>query len=98
MGYIDEQMWKNSAPRTDDLNNNGNSDDKFYFITFKSSEFNDWVVYFDLDGDGNIETKQPIRNYKINFDSFTFEVDTLQTSVNFCAKYFSSRKQSSFSL
>ena len=67
IGFLDEERFKNS--RVKDINNNGRRDDRFGVLTFKVKE-DDWVTYVDTDADGNIDDERPIRDYKVNFDTF----------------------------
>lgn len=73
IGLLEESLWKNSGSRKKDINENGSTEDKFYFVTFKTQadgeEF--WVVYFDTNGNGDLGDEKPLRNYKEKFDSFS---------------------------
>lgn len=72
IGVFPEKHLINSNSGSADLNGNGSTDDVFYFIVYKTT--NDyWVVYFDLNGNGDVSDEKPLRNYKENFDSFTIE-------------------------
>ncbi len=73
IGLLPEELWKNSNSGAADVNGNGTKDDKFYFITFKTTAENDtfWVVYVDTDIDGDLADENPLRNYKEKFDTFT---------------------------
>ncbi len=75
IGEINETLWKNSSSGVDDINGDGKTNDKFYFVTFNTEENgeNFWVVYIDLNGNGTLADEKPLRNYKEHFDSFTFE-------------------------
>ncbi len=82
----EEKSFKNSAVK--DINQNGKTEDKFAFLTFKIS-LNDptisklngyvkpktdvWVYYCDTDGDGNIDDEIPKFEYKYNYDFLDFQ-------------------------
>ena len=72
IGSLDEKRWMNSDAHTTDINGNGTTDDKFVFVTFKTDD-NDWVLYIDTDSDGSLENEQPLKNYKLNHDTFTIK-------------------------
>ncbi|MBK7104400.1 MAG: S8 family serine peptidase [Ignavibacteriae bacterium] len=74
IGVVEESLWKNSGSGVDDINGNKKNDDKFYFVTFQTQNEGEkfWVVYLDLNGNGNLEDEKPLRNYKEKFDVFTF--------------------------
>lgn len=72
IGAFPEKHLINSNSGSADLNGNGSTDDVYYFIVYKTvSDY--WVVYFDLNGNGDISDEKPLRNYKENFDAFTIE-------------------------
>lgn len=70
IGAFQEKHLINSNSGSSDLNGNGSTDDVYYFIVYQTSD-NYWVVYFDLNGNGDLSDESPLRNYKENFDSFT---------------------------
>lgn len=72
IGAFPESHLINSNSGSADLNGNGSTDDVYNFIVYKTIN-NYWVVYFDLNGNGDISDDKPIRNYKENFDAFTIE-------------------------
>ncbi len=74
IGLLSETLWKNSGSGAKDVNKNGTTNDKFYFVTFKTKENNkeSWVVFIDMDADGDLADEKPLRNYKEKFDTFTF--------------------------
>lgn len=73
IGGINESLWMNSGSGVHDLNGNGKDDDTFYFLTFKVADQDYWVVYLDLNGNGDLSDEKPIRDYKENLESFTFK-------------------------
>jgi subtilisin family serine protease len=72
IGAFPENHLINSNSNSADLNGNSSTDDVYYFIAYLSSE-NYWVVYFDLNGNGDLSDEIPLRNYKENFDAFTIK-------------------------
>ncbi|MFN3873428.1 MAG: S8 family serine peptidase [Ignavibacterium sp.] len=72
IGAFPEKHLINSNSNSSDLNGNGSTDDVYYFIVYKTA-YNYWVVYFDLNGNGDLSDEKPLRNYKENFDAFTIE-------------------------
>ncbi|MBK7980544.1 MAG: S8 family serine peptidase [Ignavibacteriae bacterium] len=77
IGVVAESLWKNSGSGVDDINGNGNKDDKFYFVTFQTQNEGEkfWVVYLDLNDNGKLDDEKPLRNYKEKFDAFTFPIE-----------------------
>lgn len=73
IGVLKESLWLNSGSKAGDINSNGCKEDNFYFVTFNTEKDgeNFWVVYLDLEADGDLSNDQPIRTYKENLDSFT---------------------------
>ncbi len=71
IGLLEETLWKNSGSGASDVNGNGTTDDKFYFVTFLTEDENEqyWVVYFDQNTDGDLSDETPIRNYKKKYDA-----------------------------
>jgi subtilisin family serine protease len=72
IGAFPENHLINSNSNSADLNGNGSTDDVYYFIAYLTSE-NYWVVYFDLNGNGDLSDENPLRSYKENFDAFTIK-------------------------
>lgn len=72
IGAFPENHLINSNSNSTDLNGNGSTNDVYYFIVYLTSE-NYWVVYFDLNGNGDLSDENPLRNYKENFDAFTIK-------------------------
>jgi tripeptidyl-peptidase II len=72
IGLLPEKLWLNSNSGVRDINGNGTEDDNFYFITFKTKadgkEF--WILYLDVNANGDVADEKPIRNYNENFDAF----------------------------
>jgi tripeptidyl-peptidase-2 len=72
IGAFPEKHLINSGSGAADLNGNGSTDDVYYFAAYKTAE-GYWVVYFDLNGNGDLSDENPIRTYKEKFDSFTIK-------------------------
>ncbi len=72
MSVLNETYLMNSGSGAQDLNGNGSKDDKYFMVTYKTTE-GYWVVYFDTNGNGDLSDEKPLRNYKENYDSFTIQ-------------------------
>ncbi len=72
IGGINESLWMNSGSGISDVNGNGTENDTFTFLTFKVLNENYWVVFLDLNNNGDLSDEKPIRNYKENLDAFSF--------------------------
>ncbi len=68
MGVLREEHFKNTV--IPDVNNNGKKDDVFGFMVIKSGQ--GWVAYIDLDGDGNLDDEEAVRNYKEKHQAIQF--------------------------
>lgn len=69
IGAFPEKQLMNSSSGSADLNGNGNTDDVYHLITYKTNE-EFWVVYFDTNADGDLTGEKPLRNFKENQDAF----------------------------
>lgn len=69
IGAFPEKQLMNSGSGAADLNGNGNMDDVYHLITYKTNE-DFWVVYFDTNADGDLTDEKPLRNFKENQDAF----------------------------
>lgn len=71
-GQLKEETFKNSA--VSDLNDNGRKDEVFGIcvISRDDGSDDDAVCYVDTDGDRDFTDEKPLRNYKLNYDTFTF--------------------------
>ncbi|HSW54344.1 MAG TPA: S8 family serine peptidase [Ignavibacteriaceae bacterium] len=75
IGGFDEARFLNSSPGTSDLNGDGDMEDIYAMVVFETIEGTEsyWVVYLDLNGNGDISDDKPLRNYKEKQDAFAFE-------------------------
>ncbi len=75
IGGFDEIRLMNSDSGASDLNGDGDMEDVFVMVAFETSEGGEsfWVVYLDLNGNGDISDDRALRNYKDNLDAFSFE-------------------------
>jgi len=75
IGGFAEQILKNSGSGAGDINGNGDMEDVYVMVVFETSEGGEsfWVVYLDLNGNGDISDDRPLRNYKDKQDAFAFE-------------------------
>ena len=77
IGGLDEARFKNSRSGAGDLNGDGDMDDVFDMVVFKTGEESDsvaadWVVFLDLNGNGDLSDDKPLRDYRVNYDAFSF--------------------------
>ncbi|MDZ7625263.1 MAG: S8 family serine peptidase [Ignavibacteriaceae bacterium] len=75
IGGFDEARFLNSSPGTGDLNGDGDMEDVYCMVVFETTEGTEsyWVVYLDLNGNGDISDDKPLRNYREKQDAFSFE-------------------------
>ena len=92
MSVLDETHLMNSRSGAQDLNGNGDKDDKYYMVTYKTTE-GYWVVYLDTNGNGDLSDEKPLRNYKENYDSFTIQNQTGLTPITFALNIFPDEKR-----
>ncbi|PID61129.1 MAG: hypothetical protein CR986_03230 [Ignavibacteriae bacterium] len=98
IGAIEESLWKNSGSRANDVNGNGNDNDKFEFVTFKVNENGEvfWVVYIDTNNNEDLSDEKPLRNYKEKNDTFTFENNETLPPFTIALNIFDEREIVSF--
>jgi len=75
IGGFDEARLMNSGSGAGDLNGDGDIEDIYVMVVFETTEGNDsfWIVYLDLNGNGDISDDKPLRNYKEKQDAFVIE-------------------------
>ena len=75
IGGLDEERFLNSRSGAGDLNGDGDIEDVYVMIVFQTSDESEsfWVVYLDLNGNGDLSDDRPLRNYKEKFDAFSME-------------------------
>jgi len=75
IGGLDEKRFLNSRSGAGDLNGDGDIEDVYVMVVFETSNADEsfWVVYLDLNGNGDISDDKPLRNYKDNLNAFTIE-------------------------
>ncbi len=73
IGLLPEELWKNSGSGASDINGNGKKNDKFFFVVFQTDNNKEkyWVMYIDANSNGDVSDEKPLRNYKVNYDTFT---------------------------
>jgi subtilisin family serine protease len=71
-GVLKEEAFKNTS--VSDVNDNGRKDDAFGACVISRDDGNDddVVCYIDGDGDRDFSNERPLKNYKLNYDTFTF--------------------------
>ncbi|MBK7632539.1 MAG: S8 family serine peptidase [Ignavibacteriales bacterium] len=92
MSVLNETHLMNSGSGAQDLNGNGVKDDKYFMVTYKTTE-GYWVVYFDTNGNNDLSDEKPFRNYKENYDSFTIENQKGLTPITLALNIFSEEKR-----
>ena len=75
IGGFDEERFLNSSPGAGDLNGDGDMEDVYCMVVFETTEGTEsyWVVYLDINGNGDISDDKPLRNYKEKQDAFAFD-------------------------
>ena len=89
---LNETHLMNSGSGAQDLNGNGAKEDKYFMVTYKTTE-GYWVVYFDTNGNGDLSDEKPFRNYKENYDSFTIKNQIGLTLLTFALNIFPEEKR-----
>lgn len=92
MSVLNETHLINSGSGAQDLNGNGVIDDKYFMVTYKTTE-DYWVVYFDTNGNGDLSDEKPLRNYKENFDAFTIQNQKGLTPITMALNIFPDEKR-----
>ncbi len=71
-GLLEESAYVNSAVA--DVNDNGEYDDVFGICVISKDKGtdDDAVCFVDTDGDRDFSDEKPLKNYKLNYDTFTF--------------------------
>ena len=92
MSVLNETHLMNSGSGAQDLNGNGVKDDKYFMVTYKTTE-GYWVVYFDTNGNNDLSDEKPFRNYKENFDAFTIQNQKGLTPLTFALNIFPEEKR-----
>jgi tripeptidyl-peptidase II len=91
MSVLNETHLMNSGSGAQDLNGNGVNDDKYFMVTYKTTE-GYWVVYFDTNGNDDLSDEKPFRNYKENFDEFTIQNQKGLTPLTFALNIYPEEK------
>lgn len=95
-GLWDEKIFMNSNSGIKDVNGNNKKDDKIPFVVFKTNDQNNeqvWVVYFDLNLNGDISDDKPIMDYKRKFDTFAFENIANKSKLTYSLNIFPNDKK-----
>ncbi len=95
IGQITEKLWLNSSAGTVDVNGNGTEDDKFAVVTFLTENNGEkyWVAFFDTDADGDLSDEKPLRDYKVNKESFIIPNESGLTNFLFGINIFPDEKR-----
>ena len=92
ISVLNETHLMNSGSGAQDLNGNGVKDDKYFMVTYNTTE-GYWVVYFDTNGNGDLSDEKPLRNYKENFDAFTVQNQKGLTPITMALNIFPEEKR-----
>jgi tripeptidyl-peptidase-2 len=92
MSVLSETDLMNSGSGAQDLNGNGVKDDKYYMVTYKTTE-GYWVVYLDTNANGDLSDERALRNYKEKYDSFTIQNLKGLTPLTFALNIFPEEKR-----
>ena len=94
IGVFEENRLKNSGLKNQDINGNNKPDDKFYLVAFETMVDNDkqWIVYFDTNGNGDLSDEIPLRDYKIDQQSFTIVNEGGLPQLTFALNIFPEKK------
>ncbi len=95
IGRVTEKLWQNSSAGTTDVNGNGTTDDVFYVVVYKSriDSSDCWVAFFDTDADGDLSDEKPLRDYKINYDTFQIPNENGLPNFTFAVNIFPKEKR-----
>jgi subtilisin family serine protease len=95
IGALEESLLKDSRSGIDDLNGNGKTNDKYYFVLFQTKEGDKsfWVAYFDTNDNGDLSDEKPIRSYKENHDYFQIGNENGLPKVAFAVNIFPAEKK-----
>ena len=98
IGDLPEKLWMNSGSNVKDVNNNGKTDDNFYFVTFKTEKDGKqfWVIYVDTNNNGDLSDETPLQNYKNNYDTFHFTTKDGLPPFTIAVNIFPKEKRVSF--
>ena len=94
IGAFKESRLINSSSHAADLNNDGDTEDTYYVVAFETVAESDsfWVAYFDTNGDDDLSDETPLRNYKVDKQSFTFKRAEGLPQLTFAVNIFPERK------
>ncbi len=80
IGYLEEESFRHSG--IPDLNNNGRSDDIYGLVTYQPAEDEPWVAFLDSDADGDLGAEQPIHDFAVAREAFTFGGNDLREAAD----------------
>ncbi len=92
-GILDESMFKNSS--VPDMNDNGTKDDAFAVCVVSRDDGtdDDAICYVDTNLNRDFSDDKPLKNYKLNYDRFTFyrerperQIEPMTCAVNIFIK------------
>ncbi len=92
IGVLTEKQLINSNSGSADLNGDGDTDDKYYMVTFKDKS-GDWETYFDMNGDGDLSDDQPVKNYDKDQQDFHIKTSASLAPLTFAINVYPDEKR-----
>ncbi len=92
IGVLTEKQLINSNSGSADLNGNGNTNDKYYMVTFKDKS-GDWITYFDTNGDGDLSDEQPMKDYDKEQQAFHIKTSAPLAPLTFAINVYPDEKK-----
>ena len=87
IGVLTEKQLINSNSGSADLNGDGDTNDKYYMVTYKDQS-GDWITYFDMNGDGDLSDDQPLKDYDKEQQAFHIKTTKALTPLTFALHVF----------
>lgn len=92
IGVLTEKQLINSNSGSADLNGNGNTNDKYYMVTYKDKS-GDWLTYFDQNGNGDLSDEQPIKDYDKEQQAFHIKTSASLAPLTFAINVYPDEKK-----
>ena len=92
IGVLTEKYLINSNSGSADLNGDGDTNDKYYMVTFQDKA-GDWLVYIDTNGDGDLSDETPIKDYDKDQQFFHIKNSKSLTPITFALNVYPDEKK-----
>ncbi len=92
IGVLTEKQLINSNSGSADLNGDGDTDDKYYMVTFKDKS-GDWETYFDINGNGDLSDDQPVKDYDKDQQDFHIKTAASLAPLTFAINVYPDEKK-----